>query len=369
MPKPLASSPKLAPYSDAKQIRSFLLGQICGTISPITPSDLSSRTIIITGSNTGLGLESAKQLYGLGVGRLILACRNLEKAEAAKREILSQANPGSHSTKQTIKQTIEMYELEMANTSSIARFAELIARDLDRVDAIILNAGVDLVSYRKAEPQGYEMTLMVNVVGTFLLAILIVPILRKSATEHQMSAPPRISIVGSAVHFFAKYELLLQASVSGEGILSYLSDENRWHGKIGEDRYYLSKGMVQMLVRQLARRINDSAEKSGKPTVIVNAASPGYCRTNLFNESASVASRMGLKLIGRDADVGARAMVIGAIGQDGGDKSHGGYMSEGKVRDYSSWLETEQGDEIARKLWDEVAEVVETVQPGTIALI
>jgi len=369
MPPSTTAIPKLVPYSNAKQTRSFLLGQLFGTIQPLKPSelppDLPSRTIIITGSNTGLGFQAAKQLYTLGVGRLVLACRSPEKAEAARQDILAQT-PQSNGSQ---KQIVEVYELDMASTTSISKFVERVARDLDRVDAIVLNAGVDLVSYRKNEPQGYEMTIMVNVIGTFLLAVLMVPVLRKFATEHRMVKPPRISIVGSAVHLTAKYEVLLQAASSDEGVLRWLSDEGRWSGKIGEDRYFLSKAMVQMLVQQLARRISNEGKDGHKPMVVVHALSPGYCRTDLFQESSSVGSRIALKIIGWEADVGGRALVVGAIAERGGEASHGGYMSEGELRQCSSWLETGQGKEVGDKLWAEMLDVVEGVQPGAIALI
>lgn len=359
--------PKLVSYSDSKQIRSFIRGQACGTISPIPTSallsDLPSRTIIITGSNSSLGLEAAKQLYTLGVGRLVLACRSVQRGEEARRTILNGVKkPTNSSSTQKSEQTIDVYELDMSSTTSIVAFSQRV-KELDRIDTIVLNAGVDLVSYRKNAPEGYEMTMMVNVIGTFLLATLMVPILRQSSTYNKLSEPPRISIVGSAVHFFAKYELILKAAGSGEGILRYLSDEARWTGKITEDRYYLSKGCVQMLVQHLARLIT----ASGKPPVIVHAVQPGYCRTNLFNESTSFGSRIALRLIGWDAEVGGRALVAGAIGKEGGEKSHGGYMSEGHLREATSWLATEQGKEASAKLWTEIAEIIERAQPGTVS--
>ena len=129
------------------------------------------------------------------------------------------------------------------------------------------------------------MTVMVNVVGTLVLAVLMVSVMRSQMARNSGKAvgrngmsPPRISIVGSAVQFFAKYEQLLEASQSGEGILRWFSDKERWNGKITQDRYNLSKGMVQMLVRCLAKQVS-KGEKEGKGMVVVNCLNPGYCRT------------------------------------------------------------------------------------------
>lgn len=367
-----SSTPKLTSYSDGPQVRSFLHGQIFGTIPAVTTSELTSQnlsnlTVIITGANTGLGLEAAKQLVSLGcVGRLILACRSLEKGQAARQVLLNEsgAAKGGSAT------NIEVWELDMASLKSIAAFVERCGRELERIDCVVLNAGVDMAKYEFVVVEGdkYEMTIMVNVIGTFVLACLMVDVLRQKTgrttgvkSEDRMT-PPRITIVGSAVQFFAKYQPLLEGAQSQEGILKWLSDEKRWDG---QDRYYLSKGIVQMLVQQLARRISDGQD-TGKGMVVLNCVAPGYCRTELFRDAETFMSRLALRLIGRDARVGARSLVVGAVGAKGGIGSHGGYMSEGVLKDSSSWFGTKQGEEIEKMMWEEVLHVVEKVKPGAV---
>lgn len=355
-----STKPKLASYSDAKQFRSFLKGQVFGTIPEVTNDAISNpqiknRTIIITGANSGLGLEASKQLIQFDcISRLVLACRSTTKGDTAREAVLA-CVPKDRKD----KVDVQVWQLDMASKASIVAFSERTKRDLDRIDAVVLNAGVDLGSrYDKVgeEEGGYEMTLMVNVIGTIMLATLMVPVLREKTSG--LAQTPRITITGSAVQFFVKYNVLVDAQYEekGEGIFKWLSDEKRWKGKITEERYFFSKGLLQMLVRQLAARIQ-------KGTVIINCVGPGYCETELFRESATMGSRIGMKLIGWEAKVGARSLVIGAIGKNGDEKSHGGYMSEGQVRDCSSWFETEQGDQIGRQLWKEVMDVTREVAP------
>lgn len=200
--------PRLEPYSDRSQLWDAFKGQVFGTIPAVTAKNISnpedkSRTIVITGANGGLGFEAAKQFIQLGyVSKLILACRSVEKGENAKTALLEIKSAGS-------KTDVEVWSLDMASTASIVLFSERAGRELSRIDAIVLNAGVDLVSYQKASQEDgsyYEMTLMVNVVGTFLLAVLMVPIL-----WHQPVAMPRIVITGSVVQFVAKYDFLVEA--------------------------------------------------------------------------------------------------------------------------------------------------------------
>lgn len=353
------SSPKLAKYSDTRNNREFVKGQIFGTIPAVTPQNIDrpkilDRTIIITGANSGLGLDAAKQFVALScVSRLILACRNPAKAERAKQEIL-------YTLPEAKKAGIDIrtWELDMARKSSVMAFVQRAEKELDRIDAIVLNAGVDFgAEYVKAAPEegSYEMTLQVNVIATMMLAVLILPVLRKKARE----LTPRITIVGSAVQFFVKYQFLVDAAhnETGESILEWLSNERRWKDRITEDRYFLSKGILQMMVQRMTTDMA-TGNKAGKD-VIVNCVAPGYCRTELFRTSATAMSKLALTLIGRDSDVGARCSVVGAVGKTGGVESHGMYMSEGVVKGSGSeWFKTEQGREIGKRIWDEVCEII-----------
>lgn len=375
MAPPAGSQSKLTSYSNGPQLRSFLHGQIFGTVPPVTASEIKSQsfsnlTVIITGANTGLGFDAAKQLLQLGcVKRLILACRSLERGQKAKQVLAGIKVDGAGAATPT--SIIEVWELDMANLKSIQAFADRCSRELDRIDSVVLNAGVHLRKQERvaAEDGGFETTIMVNVVGTFVLACLMVDVLRgknihisgNGNTQGRVT-PPRITIVGSAVQLWAKYQPLVDGAQSQRGVLKWLSDEKRWDG---DDRYYLSKGIVQMLVTQLARRINEGKEK-GKDMVILNCAAPGYCRTELFRDHETFPVRLSLKLIGRDADIGARSLVVGAVGEKGGIKSHGGYMSEGVSKDPCSWFDTKQGEDIGRMMWDEVLEILGTVKPEAV---
>lgn len=64
------------------------------TTLPITTVDLRGRTVIITGGNTGLGLETAKMLYKMNPAKLIITARAMDKGEAARQEILKLSGTG-----------------------------------------------------------------------------------------------------------------------------------------------------------------------------------------------------------------------------------------------------------------------------------
>jgi retinol dehydrogenase-12 len=170
---------------------SFLYSQLFVTLpTPIT--DFSGQTIIVTGSNTGLGLEAARHLSRLNATLVILAVRNQNKGEAAKKSIL--ASTGRADT------SVEVWNLDMQSYDSIQAFCAKV-NTLRRLDAVLENAGI-MTKYFNVVA-GYESTITTNVIGTFLLALGLLPKLRHSAAEYNIQ--PRLSVVASDLHFIAKF--------------------------------------------------------------------------------------------------------------------------------------------------------------------
>jgi len=170
---------------------SFLYSQLLVKL-PKPTKDFSGQTIIVTGSNTGLGLEAARHLSHLNADLIILAVRNQAKGETAKQSIL--ASTGRVDT------SIEVWDLDIQSYDSIKAFCAK-ASKLRRLDAVIENAGI-MTKYFKMVA-GYESTITTNVIGTFILALGILPKLKQSAAEFNMQ--PRLSLVASDLHFLAKF--------------------------------------------------------------------------------------------------------------------------------------------------------------------
>jgi len=130
--------------------------------------DQSGRLAIVTGANTGLGYETALALAGKGA-RVILACRNREKAEAARQGMLAQ-HPAAQ---------LEVRELDTASLASVRAFAESFGRDHQRLDLLINNAGIMMTPHSRTV-DGFESQLGVNYLGHFLLTGLLLPLLERS---------------------------------------------------------------------------------------------------------------------------------------------------------------------------------------------
>lgn len=251
---------------------------------PIPEGDLSQQTIIVTGSNQGLGFEASRHFLRLGVHRLIMAVRNMKKGEAARLELLKLTGRDPS--------TIEVWELNMDSYSSVMNFAAR-AKTLSRLDALLANAGLATETFEMVEDN--ERTITVNVVSTFLLVILLIPKLRESAQRY--STNTRISIVNSALHYMAPI-----SEIEGEGkaIFSRLNDENTAQMSL---RYPLSKLLVLFGVRALADRLSKE-----EPLVILNAPNPSWCKSQLMRENESVGVRVGERFIARSTEMGSRAL-------------------------------------------------------------
>jgi retinol dehydrogenase 12 len=321
----------------------FLRGQLLQT--PMLPkTDFSGQTIIVTGANSGLGLDASKHLARLNVSHLILACRSLSKGEAAKEQILAFARKSN--TK------IEVWSLDLCSYNSVLDFATQ-CNSLDRLDAVIENAGVLYNEYGQAEDN--ETTITVNVISTFLLALLLLPKLRESATRFNIT--PRLPIVGSAVHFWAT-TAELTAPPQGK-IFETLNDQKRANMA---GRYFLSKLIVMLCVRELAARISDSSTKQEMPMVIVSNIAPGWCRTDLFrNEDGGAGQKLALKVIGRSSEEGSRTLVHGAVA---GKEAHGQYLSECKVKPASAFVRSKEGGKLQGRIWEELMAKLEVISPG-----
>ncbi len=175
-------------------IAHFLKAQFT-TVPLPAPGHFAGQTIIVTGAGSGLGLEAVRHLTRLGAARIIVACRSVAKGEVAiadvEKSLAASAVPDGSSC------TFEAWDVDLGSFASVAAFCERAGHDLDRVDAVVESAGV--VMEERVEHEGHESTLTVNVLSTMLMALLMLPLLRRTAAKH--NTRPRLVIVSSDAHF------------------------------------------------------------------------------------------------------------------------------------------------------------------------
>lgn len=167
-------------------------------VTPKLPTQsFDKQTVIVTGANSGLGLEAAQHFYRLNAARLILAVRTIAKGQDAKEYILRN-NP-----QRSDPAAIETWSLDLSSTESTLAFASRVKRELPRLDVLINNAGINSPEWKVYE--GYEQAVQVNVLNTFLLALSLLPKLEASTTVSDKESQPHLVIVSSEAHRLTKF--------------------------------------------------------------------------------------------------------------------------------------------------------------------
>ena len=304
-------------------------------VTPAYPTtSFVNQTIIVTGSNVGLGKEAARHFARLGASKIVLAVRNLKAGEEAKKDIESSTNCATG--------VVEVWHLDLSSYESVKSFADR-ASKLRRLDVLLENAGIAALKWSFAE--GHERTITVNVINTFLLALLMLPQLKSSAKE--FGTRPRLTIVSSEVHRRPKFPEWKESN-------TFVALDDQSKSAIAE-RYPTSKLLEVLVIRQLAPKLEGSG-------VILNTLDPGLCHSELSRDGGLFFTVMK-SLLARSTEVGSRTLMAAAsVGQE----SHGKYMRDGKVMDgeLSDFVKSEEGRKASEKVWKELSEILESIQPG-----
>jgi NAD(P)-dependent dehydrogenase (short-subunit alcohol dehydrogenase family) len=143
--------------------------------------DLSDKTVVITGANSGLGFESAKALANRGA-EVILACRSEERGENARQEILAQIPHAK----------LHAMTVNLQDLSSVENFARTFVENFDRLDVLLNNAGIMNTPYGLTN-DGFETQMGTNHLGHFALTGQLLDMLKGTARS-------RVVIVSSSAH-------------------------------------------------------------------------------------------------------------------------------------------------------------------------
>jgi retinol dehydrogenase-12 len=273
-------------------------------------------TAIVTGANSGIGLETARGLARSGY-RVVLLCRNRERAEAAKADIDRSVDGVS----------TEIVLADLGLQADVRRAAAELTDRLDDLDVLVNNAGLS-VRRRARTAEGHDQMLAVNHLGPFLLTNLLLPLL-------QASAPSRIVVVASEAYKARKLNI------------DDLEGDSRGYGIGGLPRYGETKLMNILFTRELARRLQGTG-------VTVNAVHPGTVSTHLGSPPALLAGIMRPFMKTPEQGAFTSLVVATAPALDG---VSGGYFIDGKRADDKLKAQA-RDDTLAKELWDRSAALV-----------
>ncbi|KAK8086511.1 hypothetical protein PG994_001485 [Apiospora phragmitis] len=362
---------KLAPLKFGKMAAGMLGHYVRSqffTNLPVPKKDFSGHTIIVTGSNQGIGLEAARHLVRLKAAKVILAVRTVSKGEEAKRSI--EASTGRQNV-------IEVWPLDLCSYASVQAFAERAKTSLERLDALVSNAGINISAFEPAEDN--ESITTANLVSTFLLVLLLLPKLRETSLDHNKDAV--LTFAGSFLHLVARFD-----ERKAPDILEACADPKTTDMS---DRYNTSKLMELLATRELSEQLN----RSTKPgNIIASIVNPGSVRTNI-NHSQHLLVRavmfVLLLIVGRHGRNGRPNHGPSVRGRQGVARTVSRKLRSWGVSRHRAaptlafWIEKVKADllipsdfvrsaeglETQKKLWEQLLDKLEHIDPGISANI
>ena len=288
--------------------------------------DMHHETVIVTGANSGLGLEATRAFVRKGA-RVVMACRDVERAEDAKHDVMRE-DPEGWAT---------VMELDLADLSSVAEFAKEFRMGHDELHVLCNNAGVMAIP-REETADGFEKQFGVNHLGHFVLTGHLLDALIETSGE------TCVVTHSSGVHENGHIRF---DDLQGE------RDYDPW------DAYAQSKLANVLFGYELGRRLEDA----GVLDVTSAVCHPGYAATNLQRRGPEKAGeklrlwamRAANTLFAQSAERGALPMLYAATAPD---VSNGDYVGPGGFRNMrgapeKQWSTPRSYDELlAERLWE-----------------
>ena len=296
--------------------------------TPDQLENLTGKTFVITGANSGIGYEAAKYLGNAG-GDVVMVCRSLDKAEKAKENLL-----------QTVKGSVDIIQMDLSDLSSVRKAAGEVRAKYDKIDGLVNNAGIMMTPQAKTV-DGFDLQMGANHLGHFLWTGLLIELVE--------AAKGRVVVLSSLVHKMHKK--------GGFDFDDFMSDTKYTPMKA----YTQSKLANLMFAFDLDRRL-----KNAGSNVVCIACHPGYSSTNLQSTGPtgfmkSVLNLMN-KFMAQEPSAGALPTVLAAAGKEAkrggyygpqGKSEYGGDVGDATVAEYALVEAAQQ------KLWDLSEEYVD----------
>ena len=298
--------------------------------NPKDIEDLDGKTVIVTGANSGLGFESAK-VFAEKDAKVIMACRNMEKGENARKKIEEEVAEAS----------LNVMELNLASMDSIDNFVQEFNSSYDELHILCNNAGVMAIPRQETE-DGFEKQLGVNHLGHFKLTAGLYDLLEETDGE------TRIVNQSSAIHE--------NGEINFEDLMME-KNYDKWQA------YAQSKLANVLFTYELDRRVGSNVKAV--------ACHPGYAATDLQyrgpqQEGSKIKyyfMKMMNLVLAQSAEKGALPMIYGATSEniEGGE-----YIGPNGFKNMRGYPEKQESshesydEETAERLWEKSEELTKT---------
>ncbi|KDQ33742.1 hypothetical protein PLEOSDRAFT_48091 [Pleurotus ostreatus PC15] len=302
--------------------------------------DLTGKTVVVIGANTGIGYETAKHFATMNPARLIMGCRNREKGAAAVGNLEDSAGFDK----------AELWLIDLCSFESVKSFVDKLDKEVDRLDILVSNAAVMPMEYATTE-DNWETSLQVNHLAPALLILLLLP--KMFQTIDTFTAEPRVVIVSSETHQNGKIPDKAFQSPSALEVFN--------------NRQFL---LTVLLTLALTHHL-----PSDRRTIIVDCVNPGFCYSEIrrgIHGVLRVAMMQLLEiLLAKTAEEGARQVIWGSIAtpQEGVNSLKGAYVSSTQITEPSDLVISEKGKQFREILWNDTVRVLSKVDPRVQATV
>jgi retinol dehydrogenase-12 len=266
--------------------------------------------------------------------RLIITSRSQDKGDAAVQSIRKSNTVSDIS--------IEAWTLDLSDFTSVKSFAQRVTKELGVVDILIENAGLSANDYVKTV-DGWETCLQVNVISTFLLAIILLPVLAKSNK-------PKLVIVSSFVHYWSKFDRINLKKE--DHFFNALNNGTKFNS---DERYLESKLLDVFLTRALAEHLPLSCQN-----LSISSPDPGFCYSD-FDRNFGILKKTFTSIFkfffARQTEQGARTFIDAALRDD----LKGEFLANCEIKTPSEFVLSSHV--LQERLWNELVEILRAAAP------
>ncbi|KAF7345680.1 WW domain-containing oxidoreductase [Mycena venus] len=315
---------------------------------PALKADLTSQTVLVLGANTGTGFEASKHFATKRPERLILACRSQSKGQAAVGKLKAE----------TGYTKAGLWIIDLADFSSVRRFADKFEREGGRLDIFVENAAIGSSTYN-ATKDNWD-------ISQPPLHLASGPPL---APSHYQNGTIALHDPQTCRRFERRTPLTVDKTVYEDpdvlktlGGAEYCSNPKNMRG-----RYPLTKLFNLFFVRALNSRLPFSTP------LVITSVTPGYCYSELRREFSGMMAVIDWFMekalaFSSSAEVGSRRLVWSALShQDQPEKLRGEYSSNFQIVEASDFALSPEGVKMQVRSWNELVEILGKVDPRVAA--
>ncbi len=278
--------------------------------------DQKGKNILITGANSGLGLEAARVLSEKGAN-VIMAVRDLEKGREAAARIKNE-NPDAR---------VDLIQLDLADLRSVHKCSEELYAKYSALHVLINNAGIMHPSKREETKQNFEIQFGTNHLGHFALIGLLLDIIKKTPHSRVVTQSSLMHKMRADIHF----------------------DDLNWEKSYNSNKAYAQSKLANLLFTyELDRQF-----KAHKIDAIATAAHPGYTNTNLQKTSGFIVGIMN-KIVAQKVEIGALPILRAATEENLVGAEYFGPTKMAEMRGYPEEVKSSDRShdtKLAKDLW------------------